>query len=189
MHCLGEFIPWPKTTWNRAIALYDPHRHRSLAFLYGQDPRVVCLSYAALVLWCLGYPDQALKKSHKALTLAQELSHPFSLAFALDFAAMLHQFRREVQAAQEQAEAVIALCDEQGFPFWLAWGTILQGWALAEQGRGEEGHCTDSPRPSCLSGHRSRGTSTHGFLPYWPRRMAERGQAEEGLNDASRGAG
>ncbi len=31
-------------------------------------------------LWFLGYPDQALKRSHEALTLAQGLSHPYSLA-------------------------------------------------------------------------------------------------------------
>ena len=37
-------------------------------------------------LWFLGYPDQALKRSHEALALAQELSHPYSLAYALIFA-------------------------------------------------------------------------------------------------------
>ena len=63
---------------------------------------------------CLGYPDQALKRSQEALTLAQELSHPFSLAFALDFAAWLHQFRREGQAAQERAEAADCTLDRAG---------------------------------------------------------------------------
>ena len=29
-----------------------------------------------LALWLLGYPDQALQRSHEALTLAQELAHP-----------------------------------------------------------------------------------------------------------------
>jgi hypothetical protein len=67
-----------------------------------------------------GYPDQALKRSQEALTLARELSHPHSLAYALAWsAAWLHQFRREGQAVQERAEAVIALCTEQGFPLWL----------------------------------------------------------------------
>ncbi len=83
---LGEFAP-ARAHLEQGIALYDPQHHRSHAFLYGQDPGVICLSYAALVLWYLGYPDQALKRSHEALTLAQELSHPFSLAFALIFAA------------------------------------------------------------------------------------------------------
>ena len=50
-----------------------------------------CLSYAAWTLWMLGYPDQALQRSQEALTLAQELSHPFSLALGPLFAARLHQ--------------------------------------------------------------------------------------------------
>jgi len=136
---LGEWIP-ARQHFERSIALYNPHQHRSLAFLYGgEDPRVICLSWAALVLWVLGYPDQALKRSHEALTLAQELSHPFSLAEALCFAAEFHCFRREGPATQERAEAAITLSTEQGFPFYVARGTILRGWALAEQGQEGEG--------------------------------------------------
>ncbi len=33
----------------------------------------------------------------------------------------------------------MALCTEQGFPVFLASGTIVRGWALAEQGHGAEG--------------------------------------------------
>src|SRR5262249_21758316 len=58
----------------QAIALYDPRQHSSLAFLYGgEDPGVTCRGFAAWTLWSLGYPDQALKRSYEALTLAQEL--------------------------------------------------------------------------------------------------------------------
>jgi predicted ATPase len=32
-----------------------------------------------------------------------------------------------------------AVCKEQGFTMFLAWGTILQGWALSEQGHPAEG--------------------------------------------------
>jgi predicted ATPase len=52
---------------------------------------------------------------------------------------MVHQHRREGQAAQERAEAAIRLAMEQGFAFWVAWGTALRGWALADQGHAEEG--------------------------------------------------
>jgi predicted ATPase len=86
-----------------------------------------------------GYPDQALKRGHELLTLGRELSHPFSLAYALAHCALLHQFLGEVGLVQELAEAAITLSTEHGFPFWLAMGTFLQGWALVEQGRGEEG--------------------------------------------------
>jgi hypothetical protein len=59
--------------------------------------------------------------------VAAESSHPFSLAQALGFAALFHSFRREWQIAQERAETVIVLSTEQGFPFWLAQGTIVEG--------------------------------------------------------------
>jgi hypothetical protein len=54
-----------------------------------------CHAYAGVTLWWLGHPDQALQRSHTALTLAREVAHPFSLGYALFFAAWLHQFRRE----------------------------------------------------------------------------------------------
>jgi hypothetical protein len=62
----------------------DPQRHHSLAFTYGSfDTGVAALSFTALVLWLLGYPDQALKKSQESLTLARALGHPFSFGQAL----------------------------------------------------------------------------------------------------------
>ena len=134
---LGEAAP-AREHLERGIALYNPQQHRSHAFLYAIDPGVGCLSYAARVLWYLGYPDQALKSMHAALILARELAYPLGLACALELAAEFHQFRREAQQAQEQAEDVILLATEQGFPFWVAWGTMLQGWALVKQGQGME---------------------------------------------------
>ena len=92
-----------------------------------------------LTLWFLGYPEQALAHVHDALALAHELSHPFSLGFARLFAAFVYQWRRDMPAVQEQAEAAVALATEQGFPLWAAGGTSVRGWALAMQGQGEEG--------------------------------------------------
>ena len=135
---LGKLVP-AREHIEQSILLYDSRQHRSYVSLYGQDPGVTCLCRVALVLCYLGYPDQALKRSQEALTLAQELSHPFSLAYALAFAAVLHQSHWEWQAAQEWAEAVITLSADQGFPYWLAYGTIVRGSALAEQGQVEEG--------------------------------------------------
>ena len=103
-------------------------RHRAHAIRYGQDPGMFCRAYAALTLWCLGYPDQALQRSYEAVTLAQELAHPFSLGVALCFAAILHQFRREGHLTQERAEAGLALATEQRFAVLQANGTIFRGW-------------------------------------------------------------
>ncbi len=123
----------------QGIVLYNPLQHHAHAFLYGLDPGVSCRSYAAMVLHVLGYPDQALQKSHEALALAQQLSHPYSQAVALGLAALLYQFRREGHTALEQAEAALTLATEQGFVQWLAAGSMIRGWVLTEQGQGMEG--------------------------------------------------
>jgi len=80
----------------KGIALYESQQHRFLISRYGQDLQVTFLSSVAWVLWYLGYPDQARRRSTEALTLARELSHPFTLVFALNFTATLHQLLREV---------------------------------------------------------------------------------------------
>jgi len=103
------------------------------------DLGVGCRAHAAMTLWLLGYSEQALARLHEALALAQELSHPFSLAFAWCVAAIVSQCRRGALAVHEHAEATVALATAQGFPHWAAQGTSLRGWALAMQGQGEAG--------------------------------------------------
>jgi adenylate cyclase len=122
-----------------AVALYKPKEHRALAYVYGQDPKVSSLAPLAWVLWELGYPDQAIHSIAEALSLAQELTHPYSIAFAHGFTAWIHQYRQEALLAQQQAEATITLSDEHGVPLWSAWGKITKGWAMTEQGLGVAG--------------------------------------------------
>ena len=136
---LGE-LTQAREHYEQGFALYDPEQHRALAFLYGgHDAGCCALSFGSTVLWLLGYPDQARKRSEEAVTLAREISHPTSLAVTLFFAARLHQLCREDQLAQELAQAGIALSDEQGFGLTLAWARVIQGWTLAEQGQLADG--------------------------------------------------
>jgi class 3 adenylate cyclase/predicted ATPase len=136
--CLGA-LPAARQHLEEGIARYTPDQHRTPVFRMGQDPGVASRSFAAMTLWLLGYPEQALAHVHEALMLAHALSHPYSLAFARCFAAFVLQYRRDVPAVHEQAETAVALATEQGFPLWAAYGTILHGWSLSMQGQGEEG--------------------------------------------------
>jgi predicted ATPase/DNA-binding winged helix-turn-helix (wHTH) protein len=176
---LGEFST-AHGHLEREMILYDPEQYRASAALYGQDQGVVCRSWAALTLWSLGYPDQALWCSRAALTLAQELAHPFSLAYAMCFAGKLCQLCRDVQAAQEWAMAAMALCTAQGFALYLARGTILQGWAMAAQGQGAAGL---AQMRQGLVAYQATGAAV--FRPYYLASLAEAygqvGQAGEGL--------
>jgi class 3 adenylate cyclase/predicted ATPase len=135
----GEF-PLARIHLEQAVTHYDQQQGGSLKFLTGgADPGIVCLCELARVLWLLGYPDQALQRSQTALLLARTRSEPFSLGFALIFAAGLYQLRREGALTQNHADEGIILAQKYGFAALLSAGTIRRGWALAEQGQAEEG--------------------------------------------------
>ena len=119
----------------QGIALIDPPTQRAQAVRYGYAPGVFCLSTAANTLWCLGFPARAGQRSQEALALAQALEHPRSLAFVHLLAIYLHQRRREVRAAQAQAEALLTLATAQGFPQYVGYGTFWRGWTLTRQGQ------------------------------------------------------
>ena len=134
---LGKFAPALEQA-EQGLALYATQPSSSRSFLYGRDPGVYHTALAANVLWQLGYPAQAQQRMHEALTLAQELSQPFILAYALNVSCVIASLRREGEAVQEWAETAITLSTDHRFTFFLPWGVILQGWALAERGQGEE---------------------------------------------------
>jgi predicted ATPase len=124
----------------QVVRLYDPQQHHALAFRHGNmDPGVGCLAYAGLTLWLLGYPDQALERVNEALTLAQHLEHPFTLARGLCWTTLLHQWRREWQVVSERADTALTVATAQQVALVLALGPIMRGWALAMQGQGAEG--------------------------------------------------
>ena len=124
---------------DQAILRYDPQQHQTHTALYGVDFGVFARCYASHALWLLGYPAHALTRGEEMLSLAQALAHPFSLTMVFAYLAMLHQFRGERDAAHTHAEAAIALCTEHGFGYYLAWGTLLQGWSLCEKAPGKDG--------------------------------------------------
>ncbi|WP_439672944.1 Guanylate cyclase domain-containing protein (plasmid) [Cupriavidus necator] len=174
---LGE-LGAARTQLEQALVLYAPGQCQSPAFFL--EPGVLGLAFVALDLWLLGYPDQALARSQEMLALAQTLSHSPDSANALTFAAELHLYRGETQPMWELAEALLALAAEHGLPFWLAYGTILSGWALVALGRTAEGI---EKMQQGLSAYRAIGAGiwqTH-FLALLAEAYGKAGQAEAGL--------
>src|SRR5439155_1003660 len=99
----------------------------------------MALSIAACVEWLLGFGDAARQRGRESLALARRLKKPVDLAYAQLFAGLLHVLLREPDRAREMAESLVQLSTEQQFPWYLATGAMQRGWALAEQGRLEEG--------------------------------------------------
>ena len=121
-------------------AMYaTPQPRNSLPPLQGRDADVVCLSFTALNLWLLGYPDQALARSRLALERARVLSHAHTLAAVLGLAADLRLSLRHAGEALALIEEGLALSTEQAFAFWAAMQTMQRGAVLARLGRIDEG--------------------------------------------------
>ncbi|HTG72893.1 MAG TPA: AAA family ATPase, partial [Terriglobia bacterium] len=178
MH-LGEFAP-ALEHFEKALSLYDPERHRDDVSRYSQDSGVGTHSHAALTLWFLGKPDQALEQVERALALARELSEPHGLAHAAFFAALLHQLRREERMTLERADAGIAVSIEYGLALYQATAMVARGWALIEQGQAEE--AIEQIRQG-LDGHQATGTEllrAH-FLGLLAEALRKARRAEEGL--------
>jgi predicted ATPase len=118
--------------------LYDLERHRLHRQLYGgHDPGVCARTNGSQVEWLLGYPEQGIALGNDALALAERITHPFSLAVALQWHSMLHLDRGEPELALQRLEAAEALVAEQRLSFLIA-PQFLRGAALTAQGAFEE---------------------------------------------------
>jgi adenylate cyclase len=178
---LGEYTT-ARVHLEQVIAFYDPDQHhRSLVFLRGSDPGPSALAFAACCLWCLGYPEQALKRSQEALALAREFDHAFSLADVLCYGGCLfHDMRRDAPALKDHAEEFMRLSNETGLAGWLVDATSFWGEALTKLGQVEEGM---AQLREAVAAKRSTGARCRlsGVLGALAEARAKAGQPEEGL--------
>ena len=179
LYFLGELVP-ARTSLEQALTLAGPRQDHAQTFIAGEDTIVSSLGFVAMVLWMLGYPDQALTRSLAMLTYAQTLSHTYSLARALRHAGVLHRLRREWAAAQERAEASLASTTEQGLGQPIGALTLARGAALAAQGHGEVGIVQMHQGLAALRAMGQR-LSLSAHLAQLAEAYGQSGQAEEGL--------
>jgi class 3 adenylate cyclase/predicted ATPase len=162
------------------LALYDPISHRSLVHQTGTHPHVNIQPFLGIVLFCLGFPDQALAQANAAIAEARRLAHPGSLAASVALVAILLSLVGEVAAFEERTEEFVAVAAEQGFPYWIAAGTIFRGWVKVKNGDLTEG--TSLLRSGIAA---FRATGGEAWTPYMFALLAaacERaGQIEEAL--------
>jgi class 3 adenylate cyclase/predicted ATPase len=144
-HALGESLMYQAKysaavrEFEQSMEIYDPVRHHPLAIQSGDyDHNVAAHALSAWSLWILGYPDRALARAERAITLADELAHPYSQVFALTFAAWQRQFRREAPECEERAEAGLSLSLQVEVPIFIAGCRFLRGWATAQRGEANQ---------------------------------------------------
>jgi tetratricopeptide (TPR) repeat protein len=141
-YCLGHTLTnqgkfeMARVHTEECLARYDFDQPREYGWI--MDPGATGLARLAHILHLLGYLDQALEKSLKALDHARRLSQPFTLAWVLGSVGAIHAFRREFEIAERLWSEDVRLCAEHNFSSLLASAIIGRDWAIVEQGRGEK---------------------------------------------------
>jgi predicted ATPase len=123
----------------KVLSLYNPISHSSLVHQVGIHPHVNTQAVLGIVLFCLGFPDQASAQSSAAIAEARRLADPPSLAASLALGNILLLLVGDNGALDERADQLVAVATEQGFPFRRAMGTISRGWVKVKSGDVAEG--------------------------------------------------
>jgi predicted ATPase len=126
--------------FQKTVELYDQTRHRDFANRFGQDPRAAAEIFDAVTFWVLGRVDDSLRLADRALTDAASAEHAGTMAYALQFAALLGLFRCNPEAVTTYSRALADIASRYDLPaYWGGFAAFLQGWAkrseLAEQSR------------------------------------------------------
>jgi TOMM system kinase/cyclase fusion protein len=134
----GDFQACREHT-EQGLNLYDRAQHGKLVLKYGQDPGVTNTVYLAWSLWYLGFADRALERVEQGVELARALNHPLTTTLALNYQALVHNYRGEHQLAAARADEGMAIATEHELALWQAWSQIQQGWALLGSGERTRG--------------------------------------------------
>lgn len=138
MHA-GDFLT-ARSELETILSRYQSDTHRPPPVHYVHDPKASALPYLAVVLWILGYPEQALKTSRAAFDYAAELSQTNLTAHVQVYGgAGLAELMGDIAAVQAHAENIMELADQHSLNYWRLSGLILRGWAMAQEGNVDGG--------------------------------------------------
>ncbi len=168
------------------LAVYDPVGQPLLVHQAGTHPHVNSKAYLGIVLFCVGFPGEALEQSNSAIAESRRLAHPPSLAASLSLDAMLLSLDGNDALLRERADELTAVATEQSFPYWRAQGAAYRGWVKVKAGDVPDGI---SLLRSGLTAFRNTGAKmwTTYYTALLARAYEIAGQIEDGLtvsNDA-----
>jgi predicted ATPase/class 3 adenylate cyclase len=124
---------------DRGIETFEKHAYQPRRLQLGIDPRISCLTTSGFLLLLLGSPDRAVERVNRAVALAEELEHPYSIGYALYHSGFLRHWRGEPEIVRDRARAVLDLVRTNDLPIWRALGTCLLGAATSALGDPGEG--------------------------------------------------
>ncbi|WP_437611113.1 TOMM system kinase/cyclase fusion protein [Sorangium sp. So ce834] len=138
--CMGRFADAVAHS-RQCESIYVFEQHRHLAVTYGDDPLLGALSFESLAELLLGHVDLALARKQRGIDDAARLGYASLAAGMHGQAAWLHLLlgctgtgAPLLDAAREHAQQAITLAQEHGFPYWDAYGRMIDATARALSG-------------------------------------------------------
>ena len=115
----------------RSADMYDLDKHREHISIYGQCTATVALSHQGKALTILGRTGEAFDCSRKAVEIAEQSGHVFSVAWGMSNYAANHILLENPSACNELATSMIEISAKADFINWVAQGLVWQGWSIA----------------------------------------------------------
>ncbi len=179
--CRGEFTLAQQHLAD-GITLYDRRQHHSLASVYGgDDPRSrlpVPDGHYSVGVWL---PRSRAQERPPGPGLSSRVISSLQLNLGSVECCLGASIPWETREVYEWAQAAMTHCTDQGLSMWAAIEMILRGWALAEQGQGEEGIVQVSQGLVAFRATGAEQTRSY-FLALLAEAYEKVGQPEDALN-------
>ncbi len=138
-HAFMRQVTDAREVLERILTLSPIGHHKLGGSLYVLDTFVTSMSMLARVLARLGFLDEAVERAAASVSLANELAHPPSVAYATFWLGWIRHARAEYSDACRHLEAAMSVSRKHGLPQIAEWGRVVRGSSLAHLGRAAEG--------------------------------------------------
>lgn len=108
----------------------------------GPDARVFCKAYLSHLAWHRSATDvdsSELTLIADAVTIAEDMQHPFIQAIALNYKALLHALMSDNNSTLVVGRNAMELCNRHGFTYYRAMASIATAWAMCSSGEATAG--------------------------------------------------
>jgi tetratricopeptide (TPR) repeat protein len=137
-HFLGEFDSSRKYA-RHGIQIWRSGSVQSPIAEEIQAPVVNCLCYEAISDWHFGEIASCHALMDEAISIAKELKDTNALVLALNWAAALAYYERDLVEVDRFALEVLGLSTRHNFVSWLTQAAIYRGWVRSASGNTAEG--------------------------------------------------
>lgn len=121
------------------LALYPDVAYKGKLAHYAQNPKITVWICHTWSLAMRGQPEAAFTQIGRMHELADRMEHAFSKGMAIQAEAFLNAFLQQTDEAEINAQRMLELSEQQGFPVFIRMALAVKGWVMAKRGDAGQG--------------------------------------------------